>query len=114
MNRFRGKGGRNQELAAGAALDLIPEEEIVICSLGTDGTDGPTEYAGGIVDGSTLIRAKEKNVDIYRHLARHDILTALKKPTMPLKLRLPKPMCAIFPSAWFCKPDMVGITGNKF
>ena len=55
-----GKGGRNQELAAGAALDLIPEEEIVICSLGTDGTDGPTEYAGGIVDGSTMIRAQKK------------------------------------------------------
>jgi glycerate-2-kinase len=83
-----GKGGRNQELAAGAALDLIPEEEIVICSLGTDGTDGPTEYAGGIVDGSTLIRAKKNNVDIYRHLARHDILAALKKTEDAIKTKI--------------------------
>lgn len=45
-----GKGGRNQELALAAAAGIDGHENILIFSLGSDGTDGPTDAAGGIVD----------------------------------------------------------------
>jgi len=72
-----GKGGRNQEFAAGACLDLKPIDPVVICSLGTDGTDGPTSAAGAITDGSTIARALSKGLDIHELLRRHDIYTLL-------------------------------------
>lgn len=72
-----GKGGRNQEFAAGGCLDLKPSDPIVICSLGTDGTDGPTTVAGALTDGSTIGRAVEKGLDIHELLRRHDIFTLL-------------------------------------
>ena len=73
-----GRGGANQELAAGACLDLDGKDPIVICALDTDGTDGPTSLAGAITDGSTKIRAAEKGYDLYRMLMKHDIATTLK------------------------------------
>ena len=76
-NEDYGKGGRNQEFAAGACLDLKPIDPIVICSLGTDGTDGPTPVAGAITDGSTIARALSKGLDIHELLRRHDIYTLL-------------------------------------
>ena len=76
-NEDYGKGGRNQEFAAGACLDLKPTDPIVICSLGTDGTDGPTSVAGAITDGSTITRAFSKGMDIHELLRRHDIFTLL-------------------------------------
>ena len=76
-NEDYGKGGRNQEFAAGACLDLKPTDPIVICSLGTDGTDGPTSAAGALTDGSTIIRASSKGMDIHEGLRRHDIYTLL-------------------------------------
>ncbi len=76
-NEDYGRGGRNQEFAAGACLDLKPSDSIVICSLGTDGTDGPTPVAGALTDGSTLTRAAEKGLDIYKLLYKHDIYTLL-------------------------------------
>lgn len=72
-----GLGGRNQEFAAGACLDLKPSDPIVICSLGTDGTDGPTPAAGALTDGSTVDRAMDKGMDIHKILRRHDIYTLL-------------------------------------
>lgn len=51
-----GKGGRNQEIALSAALGIEGLEDVVIFSLGSDGTDGPTDAAGGIVDGQTTER----------------------------------------------------------
>lgn len=68
----KGKGGANQELACGACLDLEPDDPIVIAAIDTDGTDGPTDLAGAMVDGSTLVRAKEKGIDFYRTLMEHD------------------------------------------
>jgi glycerate 2-kinase len=53
-----GLGGRNQELALSAALNLKDSEECVIASFSTDGVDGPTDAAGAIVDGYTLKRAR--------------------------------------------------------
>ncbi len=54
----QGKGGRNQEFALAAAMDIAGLEGVVILSGGTDGTDGPTDAAGAIVDGDTLGRAQ--------------------------------------------------------
>jgi hydroxypyruvate reductase len=73
-----GRGGANQELAAGACLDLDGKDPIVFCALDTDGTDGPTSLAGALTDGSTKIRAAEKGYDLYQMLMGHDIATTLK------------------------------------
>jgi hydroxypyruvate reductase len=67
-----GKGGRNQELALAAALELHNTEGITIVSLATDGTDGPTDSAGGIADGKTLGRGASIGLDAEDHLRRHD------------------------------------------
>ena len=77
QNEDYGKGGRNQEFAAGACLDLKPADPIVVCSLGTDGTDGPTSVAGAITDGSTITRAFSKGMDIHELLRRHNIFPLL-------------------------------------
>ena len=73
-----GRGGANQELAAGACLDLDRKDPIVICALDTDGTDGPTSLAGALTDGSTKVRAAEKGFDLFRMLMDHDIATTLE------------------------------------
>jgi hydroxypyruvate reductase len=70
-----GKGGRNQELALAAALLLarIPEgERIVLASLATDGSDGPTDAAGGLVDAGSVARGRALGLDAAAHLARND------------------------------------------
>jgi len=67
-----GKGGPSQELVLGAALKIAGSKKIVVASIDTDGTDGPTEIAGGIVDGYTLKRAEEKGVDIFESLMKHN------------------------------------------
>lgn len=53
----KGKGGRNQEFALAAALDIAGLPDVVVLSAGTDGTDGPTDAAGAVVDGETVKRA---------------------------------------------------------
>jgi hydroxypyruvate reductase len=53
----KGKGGRNQEFALAAALDIAGLPDVVILSAGTDGTDGPTDAAGALADGATVSRA---------------------------------------------------------
>jgi hydroxypyruvate reductase len=53
----KGKGGRNQEFALAAALDIAGLPGVVILSAGTDGTDGPTDAAGALADGDTVGRA---------------------------------------------------------
>ncbi len=73
--RGEGRGGRNQELALAAALTLarIPEgERIVLASLATDGSDGPTDSAGGLVDGGTVARGRAAGLDAAAHLAGND------------------------------------------
>ncbi len=67
-----GKGGRNQEFALAAALDIAGHERIVILSAGTDGTDGPTDAAGAIVDHLTATRARQAGLDPRRHLDQND------------------------------------------
>ena len=67
-----GAGGANQEIGCGGCLDLEPGDPIVIAALDTDGTDGPTEIAGALTDGTTVQRAREQQVDFYRGLMDHN------------------------------------------
>jgi glycerate-2-kinase len=78
QNTPKGQGGANQELAAGACLDLKPDDRIVICAVDTDGTDGPTSLAGALTDGTTVKTARGKGYDLYTMLMQHDIARALK------------------------------------
>ncbi len=73
-----GLGGRNQELALSAA-EAISGRNILIFSLGSDGTDGPTEAAGGIVDGRTFTRLMKKGISISDVLQDNDSYNALKQ-----------------------------------
>jgi len=65
-------GGRNQEFALSAAIQIAGRKRVVILSGGTDGTDGPTNAAGGMVDGGTLQRAGAKGLDPTDFLRRND------------------------------------------
>ncbi|RJX35853.1 MAG: glycerate kinase [Desulfarculus sp.] len=67
-----GLGGRNQEFALAAALDLQGLEGVLAVSLGTDGTDGPTDAAGAWADGRTVARARTLGLKAQDFLARHD------------------------------------------
>ncbi|HHX43041.1 MAG TPA: DUF4147 domain-containing protein [Chloroflexi bacterium] len=67
-----GLGGRNQEFVASAAARIAGSRRIVIGSADSDGSDGPTDYAGGIVDGETLRRATEAGLDVAEELRRHN------------------------------------------
>jgi glycerate 2-kinase len=70
--RGNGKGGRNQELALAAAFPLQGVSDVLLASIGTDGSDGPTDAAGAWVDGSTLERARSKGLDPAQHLTNND------------------------------------------
>jgi hydroxypyruvate reductase len=67
-----GQGGRNQELALTAALALDGMHGITLIALATDGSDGPTDAAGGCVDGATAGRARSLGLDLYGALEGHD------------------------------------------
>lgn len=67
-----GKGGRNQEFALAAALQIEDLPGVCSLSAGTDGTDGPTDAAGAIVDGTTLQRARKAGLDAGQTLENHD------------------------------------------
>ena len=73
----RGKGGRNQEIALGAVRGLDGLNACVI-SVGSDGTDGPTDAAGGYADGDTLTELEEKGLDPAAVLRENDAYHALK------------------------------------
>ena len=70
--RGSGMGGRNQELALAAASGIAGLEDVAILSAGTDGTDGPTDAAGAIAEGSTLAHAAAAGLDAAQYLARND------------------------------------------
>lgn len=74
-----GKGGRNQELALSAAIGIAGMVNVAIFSLGSDGTDGPTNAAGGYVDGNTKEELKEKGIDVFEVLEQNDAYHALQK-----------------------------------
>lgn len=73
----RGLGGRNQELALAAAPGIAGLSACVF-SVGSDGTDGPTDAAGGYVDGDTLDALSASGLDVYEVLADNDAYHALE------------------------------------
>ena len=73
-----GKGGRSQELALTAAEKISGSQNIVILSAGSDGTDGPTDAAGGIVDGLTWEKIRNAGRDPLKMLEDNDSYSALE------------------------------------
>jgi glycerate 2-kinase len=67
---YPGRGGRNQHLALAAALELAGREEIAVLAIGTDGSDGPTEDAGALIDGGTVARGELSGLDAGEQLKR--------------------------------------------
>ena len=74
----KGLGGRNQELALSAAELLDGLDNVLVFSLGSDGTDGPTDAAGGMVDGTTRAALAAQDLSIHDVLADNDAYHALK------------------------------------
>lgn len=72
-----GLGGRNQELALAAATGLAGLPNAALISVGSDGTDGPTDAAGGYVDGDTLAALKAAGLSVHEALADNDAYHAL-------------------------------------
>jgi glycerate-2-kinase len=70
--RGNGVGGRNQEFALASAVEIRGLDNVVVLSAGTDGTDGPTHAAGGIVDGFSLPRANALGMAAEDFLDRND------------------------------------------
>ena len=68
----RGLGGRNQEISLAAALNISDMNRVVVASLSTDGTDGPTDAAGAIADGKTMCRAAKMKLYPKEFLAKND------------------------------------------
>jgi glycerate 2-kinase len=73
--RGKGRGGRNQEFALAAALEIRGLPGVLVFSAGTDGTDGPTDAAGAMADGTTCERAEKAGLDPLRHLGNNDSYT---------------------------------------
>lgn len=70
--RGNGKGGRNQEFALAAALEIRDLPGVLILSAGTDGTDGPTDAAGAFADGTTVRRGQAANLDALSQLEKNN------------------------------------------
>ena len=77
--RGEGLGGRSQEFALAAAIDLAGVDKVAVLCGGTDGTDGPTDAAGGVIDGGTYERARAKGLDPLASLRNNDSYHLLQK-----------------------------------
>jgi glycerate-2-kinase len=75
----RGLGGRAQEFALAAAREIAGLPRVWIAAFGTDGTDGPTDAAGAVVDGQTVAKALRAGLPPFNALARHDSYRFFKK-----------------------------------
>ncbi len=74
-----GRGGRNQQIAVVAARELQGTNDTVFLAAGTDGTDGPTPDAGGMVDGSSFSRGEALGLDIHHYISTADVGNYLEK-----------------------------------
>jgi hydroxypyruvate reductase/glycerate 2-kinase len=74
-----GKGGRNMELALSFAMEIEGVHGISLLSAGTDGTDGPTDAAGAVVDGTTTATARARGIDPETHLRDNDSYNFFRK-----------------------------------
>lgn len=70
--RGAGRGGRSQELALAAAIELAQSPGVALLAAGTDGSDGPTDAAGAFADGASVARGQARGVDARSALARND------------------------------------------
>jgi hydroxypyruvate reductase len=70
--RGDGVGGRCQEFALAAAVEVDGDPTLTVLAAGTDGTDGPTPAAGAIADGSTVARGAAARLDVHSLLAAND------------------------------------------
>jgi glycerate 2-kinase len=70
--RGTGRGGRSQELALAAALELAGAEGAALLAAGTDGSDGPTDAAGAFADAGTVARGARRGIDARASLERND------------------------------------------
>lgn len=77
--RGKGLGGRNMEFALQSALFLAGTRGIYVASVGTDGTDGPTESAGALADGTTVARAEAAGMNAAQYAAENDSYTFFNK-----------------------------------
>ena len=75
----KGLGGRNQELAIAAAPGIAGMPGAAVFSVGSDGTDGPTDAAGGYVDAETMEAFASKGIDVFAVLKDNDAYHALKE-----------------------------------
>lgn len=75
----KGLGGRNQEIALSAAAGIEGLSNVCVFSVGSDGTDGPTDAAGGIVTGDTAKELKDQGISIHDVLEDNDAYHALEK-----------------------------------
>ena len=75
----KGKGGRNQEMALAAAQGIAGLAGTVLFSFGSDGSDGPTDAAGGFVDSTTKAQLADQGISIPAVLAENDAYHALEK-----------------------------------
>ena len=73
-----GKGGRNQEIALSAAELISGAQNVAVFSVGSDGTDGPTDAAGGYADGDTALDLEKKGISLKSFLENNDAYNALK------------------------------------
>ena len=67
-----GKGGRNQELALLLALSLEGQHTVSILTLATDGTDGPTDAAGALVNSYTTLNARKQHTQPEPYIQAND------------------------------------------
>jgi glycerate-2-kinase len=72
-----GLGGPNQEFALAAAIEIQGMQKVVIAGIDSDGTDGPTNLAGGLVDGQTATMASKNGLDLFTILMQHDVTPAM-------------------------------------
>ena len=75
----KGKGGRNQELVLAAAEGIAGLRDTALFSVGSDGTDGPTDAAGGYCDGETKEKLDRSGISIYRSLQENNSYDALDR-----------------------------------
>jgi hydroxypyruvate reductase len=73
-----GTGGRNQEFVLAAAIEIEGIENVLVLSGGTDGTDGPTDAAGAVADGTTVGRGRNLGLDARKHLRENDSFNFFK------------------------------------
>ena len=79
LENTAGIGGPNQEFAVGASPYIDDIGSVVVVGFDSDGTDGPTDLAGAIVDEKTASRAQALDIDIHTCLNRHDVTPAVLK-----------------------------------